>query len=119
MKKSRFRTDQIIGIVKEHEAGMKAPDLARKHEVSEHTIYRWRAKYGGMSVSDAARQKALKDENRRLKRRRRPADRDSASASILTTRPCLYLMSRSRKRCRSVMLYEHRPVHHLTATGGC
>ena len=67
MKKSRFRTDQIIGIVKEHEAGMKAPDLARKHGVSEHTIYRWRAKYGGMSVSDAARLKALEAENRRLK----------------------------------------------------
>ncbi len=67
MKKSRFRTDQIIGIVKEHEAGMKASDLARKHGVSEHTIYRWRAKYGGMTVSDAVRLKALEDENRRLK----------------------------------------------------
>lgn len=64
MKKSRFRTEQIIGIVKEHEAGMKAPDLARKHGVSERTIYRWRSKYGGMSVPDATRLKALEDENR-------------------------------------------------------
>jgi putative transposase len=49
------------------EAGAKTPDLARKHGVSEHTIYRWKAKYGGMTVSDAQRLKQLEDENRRLK----------------------------------------------------
>jgi len=67
MKKSRFKTEQIIGIVKEADSGLKASDLARKHGVSEHTIYRWRSKYGGMDVSEAARLKQLEDENRKLK----------------------------------------------------
>jgi putative transposase len=67
MKKSRFTPAQIIGILKENEAGAKAGDLARKHGVSEHTIYRWKAKYGGMDASDAQRLKQLEDENRRLK----------------------------------------------------
>jgi len=67
MKKSRFTPAQIIGILKEHEAGAKASDLARKHGVSEHTIYRWKAKYGGMDVNEAQRLRHLEDENRRLK----------------------------------------------------
>ena len=67
MKRSRFTTEQIIGILREHESGAKAGELARKHGVTEHTIYRWKAKYGGMDVSDAQRLKQLEDENRRLK----------------------------------------------------
>ena len=67
MKKSRFTTEQIIGILKEHEAGLKAPELCRKHGISTHTFYRWKSKYGGMSVSDAQKLKQLEDENRRLK----------------------------------------------------
>ncbi len=67
MKKSRFSTDQIIGILKEQEAGVNPLDLARKHGVSRDTIYRWKAKYGGMDVSDARRLRELEDENRRLK----------------------------------------------------
>ena len=67
MKKSRFTTEQIIGILKENEAGLKASELARRHGITEHTIYRWKAKWGGMTVSDAARLKQLEDENRRLK----------------------------------------------------
>jgi putative transposase len=67
MKRSRFTEAQVIGILKENEAGVSAPDLARKHGVSEHTIYRWKAKYGGMTVSEAQRLKQLEDENRRLK----------------------------------------------------
>jgi len=67
MKKSRFSEAQIIGILKEGEAGAKASELARKHGVTEHTIYRWKAKYGGLTVSEAQRLKQLEDENRRLK----------------------------------------------------
>ncbi len=67
MKKSRFNEEQIIGILKQHEAGQKVVDLAREHGVSEATIYIWKSKYGGMEVSEAQRLRALDDENRRLK----------------------------------------------------
>lgn len=67
MKKSRFNEEQIIGILKQQEAGQKVVDLAREHGVSEATIYIWKSKYGGMDVSEAQRLKALDDENRRLK----------------------------------------------------
>ena len=67
MKKSRFTEAQIIGVLKEGEAGAKTSELARKHGVTEHTIYRWKAKFGGMTVSEAQRLKQLEDENRRLK----------------------------------------------------
>jgi len=68
MKRSRYTEEQIIGILKEHQAGMSAGDLCRKHGVSEATFYKWRSKYGGMEVSDARRLKALEEENRRLKK---------------------------------------------------
>jgi putative transposase len=67
MKKGRFNEEQIIGILKEHEAGQKVADLAREHGISEATIYTWKSKYGGMDVNEAQRLKALDDENRRLK----------------------------------------------------
>ena len=68
MKRSRFTEEQIIGILREQEAGAKTGDLARKHGVSEATLYNWKAKFGGMDVSDARRLKALEDENGKLKR---------------------------------------------------
>ena len=67
MRGRRFTEEQIIGVVKEALAGMKVGDLVRKHGISEHTFYRWKAKYGGMEVSDARRLKHLEDENKRLK----------------------------------------------------
>ena len=68
MRKSRFSQEQIIGILKEHHAGLSASDLCRKHGISDATFYKWRSKYGGMDVSDARKLKALEDENARLKR---------------------------------------------------
>jgi putative transposase len=63
-----FSEEQIIGILKEHQAGLSAAELCRKHGVSEPTFYKWRSKYGGMEVSDAKRLKALEEENAKLKK---------------------------------------------------
>jgi putative transposase len=68
MKGSRFSEEQIIGILREHKAGGKTPDLCRRHGISDATFYRWKAKYGGLEVSEARRLKSLEDENRRLKK---------------------------------------------------
>lgn len=68
MKRSRFSEEQIIGILKEHEAGVSVADLCRKHGVSDASIYKWKAKFGGMEVSKARRLRALEDENAKLKR---------------------------------------------------
>jgi putative transposase len=67
MKKSRYTEAQIIGVLKEVDAGAKLQDVVRRLGVTEQTYYRWKAKYGGMEVSDAKKLKALEDENRRLK----------------------------------------------------
>lgn len=68
MKRARFTEDQIIGVLREHEAGAKTADLARKHGVSEATLYNWKAKYGGVDVPEAKRLKLLEDENAKLKK---------------------------------------------------
>jgi putative transposase len=68
MKRSRFTEEQIIGILKEHQAGLSAGELCRKHGISDATFYNWRSKYGGMEVSEAKRLKQLEDENAKLKK---------------------------------------------------
>jgi putative transposase len=68
MKRSRFSDEQIIGILKEHQAGLSAAELCRRHGISDATFYKWRSKYGGMEVSEAKRLRGLEDENAKLKR---------------------------------------------------
>jgi putative transposase len=68
MKRSRFTEEQIIGVLKEHQAGLSAAELCRKHGISDATFYNWRSKFGGMEVSEAKRLKQLEDENAKLKK---------------------------------------------------
>ncbi|MCL4161748.1 UNVERIFIED_CONTAM: hypothetical protein GTU68_038701 [Idotea baltica] len=68
MKRSRYSEDQVIGILNEHDAGVKCCDLCRKHSMSEGKFYAWKSKYSGMTVPDAKRLKALEDENAKLKK---------------------------------------------------
>ena len=83
MKRSRFSEEQIIGILKEHEAGVSVADLCRKHGVSDASIYNWKARFGGMDVSEARRLKSLADENARLKRLLADAMLDNAALKDL------------------------------------
>ena len=68
MRRSRFSEEQIVGILKEQEAGAQTTEVCRRHGISEQTFYTWKRKYGGMDVSEARRLKQLEDENGRLKR---------------------------------------------------
>ncbi len=86
MKRSRFTEEQIIGILKEQEAGSKTADVCRRHGVSEATFYKWKAKFGGLEVSDAKRLKALEDENVRLKKLLAEAMLDNAILKDLTAK---------------------------------
>ena len=83
MKRKRYSEEQIMSILKEHEAGGSAPDLSRRHGVSEQSIYRWTAKFGGMEVSDAKRLRELEAENRKLKRLLGEAELDKAALKEL------------------------------------
>lgn len=78
MKRKRYTEEQIIGFLKAHEQGTKLPDLVRKHGFSEQSFYRWKAKFGGMEVSDAKRLRELEAENARLKKLLAEAELDKA-----------------------------------------
>ena len=83
MKQSRFTEERIIGILREHEAGSKTGDICRKHGISSATFYKWKAKYGGLEVSEAKRLKGLESENVRLKKLLADAMLDNAALKDL------------------------------------
>lgn len=86
MKKKRFSEEQIIGVLREAEAGAKTKELCRKHGISDATFYNWKAKYGGLTVSEARRLKELEQENTRLKKLLAEAELDKAALKDLLGR---------------------------------
>ena len=86
MKRKRHTEEQIIAILKEHEAGIKTADLCRKHGISEATFYNWKSKFGGMDVSEAKRLKQLQDENGKLKKLLADAMLDNAALKDLLSK---------------------------------
>lgn len=86
MRSKRFSEEQIIAVLKESEAGTKTKELCRRHGISDQTFYNWKAKYGGMTVSEARRLKELEQENARLKRLLADAELDKAALKDLLHR---------------------------------
>ena len=86
MKRSRFSEEQIIAILKEHEAGMPTADVCRRHGIISATFYKYKAKFGGLDVSEARRLRALEDENAKLKKLLAEAMLDNAVLKDLTSK---------------------------------
>ena len=86
MRRSRFSDEQIIAILREQEAGRPTTELCRKHGVSNATFYKWKAKFGGMEVSEAKRLKTLEDENRKLKKLLAEQVMDNATLKEMLTK---------------------------------
>lgn len=86
MKRSRFSDEQIIAILKEQEAGVPTADVCRRHEVSSATFYKWKAKFGGLEVSEAKRLRQLEDENTKLKKLLAEAMLDNAMLKEITSK---------------------------------
>jgi len=86
MKRKRYTEEQIISILKEYEAGASMADLSRRHGVAENTLYRWKAKFGGMEVSEAKRLRELETENARLKRLLAEAELDKAALKEIASK---------------------------------
>ena len=86
MKRKRHTEEQIIAILREHEAGLKTADLCRKHGISEPTFYNWKAKYGGLELSEAKRLRGLESENGKLKKLLADAMLDNAALKDLLTK---------------------------------
>jgi len=86
MRKSRFKEEQIVAILQEYEAGAKVSELCRRHGMSSAAFYKWKAKYGGMQISDVKRLKDLEEENRRLKKLLADAMLDNDALKHLLTK---------------------------------
>jgi putative transposase len=86
MKRKRFSEEQIIGVLKEHEAGVKTADLCRKHGISEARFYNWKSRFGGLDVSEARRLRSLESENAKLKKLLAEAHLDNAALKDLLTK---------------------------------
>jgi len=86
MKRSRFTEEQIIGILREQEAGAATGDVCRRHGISNATFYKWKSKYGGLDVSEARRLKVLEDENAKLKKLLAEAMLDNAMLKDISTK---------------------------------
>lgn len=86
MKRSRFSEEQIIAILKEQEAGLPTADVCRRHGVSSATFYKWKAKFGGLDVSEAKRLRQLEDENTKLKKLLAEAMLDNAMLKEITAK---------------------------------